>query len=315
MFFEDELLTKLFNAVDKVKMHTSNQSLTNKELDEIEKYRDDDGFINLTQVKNMDTISHIIDLVDRKNNLEANSNKTTLNDVAQDILNDITSAFDLEGANLIISTPKEKGEASFKQENNNTQSNKNETSNMNVDKKTNKHQHKQCTKHCCSDNCKCNENKNTDKATYKNDYQSNCVDDYINNKKVQIDKELFEPLDEELEFERTVLLADVSGMYNPQFYNALLYICDELLFPDCGIFCEQDMTPEDADCIVLVPNVWNKIDLEAAIFFYQLLDEKNIELYIINPETFELIEIKTGKELMQYAMTPVQSEITYGRLD
>jgi hypothetical protein len=51
-------------------MNKELKPLTNMELSEIEKYRDENGFINVTGIKDFEVMKYIIELVDRKNELE-----------------------------------------------------------------------------------------------------------------------------------------------------------------------------------------------------------------------------------------------------
>ena len=51
-------------------MNKELKPLTDMELSEIEKYRDENGFINVTGIKDFEVLKYIIELVDRKNELE-----------------------------------------------------------------------------------------------------------------------------------------------------------------------------------------------------------------------------------------------------
>lgn len=51
-------------------MNKELKPLTNMELSEIEKYRDENVFINVTGIKDFEVMKYIIELVDRKNELE-----------------------------------------------------------------------------------------------------------------------------------------------------------------------------------------------------------------------------------------------------
>ena len=51
-------------------MNKELKPLTDMELSEIEKYRDENGFINVTGIKDFEVMKYIIELVDRKNELE-----------------------------------------------------------------------------------------------------------------------------------------------------------------------------------------------------------------------------------------------------
>ena len=58
---------------------------------------------------------------------------------------------------------------------------------------------------------------------------------------------------------------------------------------------------------VLLPNVWGKIFAGAAEEFGERL-KLGEEVYILDPETFELTKINNSLELWNYAMTKVQEE-------
>jgi hypothetical protein len=106
----------------------------------------------------------------------------------------------------------------------------------------------------------------------------------------------------------TVVLYEVGGMYNPAFYNAALYICETVHFPSCGVYSEDEMTPEEpVKTHILLPNVWGKIFAGAAEEFGEYLKD-GAEVFILDPETFELIKINNSLELWDYAMTKVQEE-------
>ncbi len=51
-------------------MNKELKPLTDMELSEIEKYRDENVFINVTGIKDFEVMKYIIELVDRKNELE-----------------------------------------------------------------------------------------------------------------------------------------------------------------------------------------------------------------------------------------------------
>lgn len=51
-------------------MNKELKPLTDMELSEIEKCRDENGFINVTGIKDFEVMKYIIELVDRKNELE-----------------------------------------------------------------------------------------------------------------------------------------------------------------------------------------------------------------------------------------------------
>ena len=56
-------------------MNKELKPLTDMELSEIEKYRDENGFINVTGIKDFEVMKYIIELVDRKKELEYDEKK------------------------------------------------------------------------------------------------------------------------------------------------------------------------------------------------------------------------------------------------
>ena len=65
---------------------------------------------------------------------------------------------------------------------------------------------------------------------------------------------------------------------------------------------------DKVDVNILLPNVWGKIYAAAADEFSGYLDAGE-EVYIIDPETFELTKINNSLELWDYAMTQTQEEM------
>ena len=109
--------------------------------------------------------------------------------------------------------------------------------------------------------------------------------------------------------ERVVALYDVGGMYNPSFFNSVLYICETVHFPEDVVYSEDELTDEDEITThVLLPNVWGKIYAGAAEEFTDLFKSGD-EVFIIDPESFELVQITDLVALWDYAMTKVQEEM------
>jgi hypothetical protein len=106
---EEELINSLFH-----KLNGKNESrpapLTSKELNEIEEYRDNDGFIDLTHVKSFTELQRLIELVDRKNHLEEldSQETTSLQDTVTDLIAELLPIIGVDKANLKLNTPEGK---------------------------------------------------------------------------------------------------------------------------------------------------------------------------------------------------------------
>lgn len=116
------------------------------------------------------------------------------------------------------------------------------------------------------------------------------------------------PINEEPEL---VVLYSVGGMVNPEFYNALLYICQEKYFPNSDVCANDEIDDKDnVTTHILLPNIWGKMYAAYADEFSLRFDEGD-KVFIINPETFELTQITESIQLWDYAMTKVQEETLY----
>lgn len=247
---EKELLSRLFNTLNSLK---EQETITKKENDLIEKYRDDDGFINLKNVNDINEMKRVFSIVDKKNFLEQlqygdNSIQNLADALANELmLNDATKT-----VNVHIETP-------------------NGNANVNVVKP-----------------------ENTDIKHFCDESKTNVIE--------EVPETMVEAAID------TVVLYEVGGMYNPAFYNAALYICETVHFPSCSVYSESEMTPEEpVKTHILLPNIWGKIFAGAAEEFGEYLKD-GAEVFILDPETFELIKINNSLELWDYAMTKVQEE-------
>lgn len=245
---EKELLSMLFNALKEPAVVTENENENNV----IEKYRDDDGFINLKNVKDINEMKKVFSIVDKKNFLEQlQSNNNTIQELADALAKELMLDNNAKSVNVHIETPNGTACANAAQPENNEVQENYEAPEINVVEK---------------------EEIATDPA---------------------ID---------------TVVLYEVGGMYNPAFYNAALYICETLHFPSCGVYSEDEMElDETVKTHVLLPNVWGKIFAGAAEEFGERL-KLGEEVFILDPETFELTKINNSLKLWDYAMTKVQEE-------
>lgn len=270
---ESDLLCSLASAIKKIK----NQTKSNENFNDIEKYRDNDGFINLTKVNDINEVSRIIDLVDKKNFIEELENSTNLQEKAEGLAKTLKDMFNIDSVKVKISTPD--GET--------------------------------CAK--IGSDCDVDEVKKVD-TVEETPCNESCVSGKCSDTKVEkCDKEVKESLDCEEDFEldnEVIVLHSVGGeSFNAPFYNAVLHICENEYFPESGVYAEDEDYPEKVDVRILLPNVWNKMMTEAIEYFEECLANGE-EIYVIDPETFDLIDINNSLELWDYAMTSVQeSEI------
>lgn len=248
---EKELLSLLFNTLHSLK---EPETITKKENDLIEQYRDDEGFINLKNVDDINEMKRVFSIVDKKNFLEQlMSGDNNIQNLADTLAKEMALIDDTKSVNVRIETPN--GEACA-----------NAVNSENIE---------------AEPSCNINEEKIVKEAETEN------APEAAND---------------------TVVLYEVGGMYNPSFYNAALYICETLHFPSCSVYSEDEMTPDDpVKTHILLPNVWGKIFAGAAEEFGERL-KMGEEVFILDPETFELIKINNSLDLWDYAMTKVQEE-------
>lgn len=108
--------------------------------------------------------------------------------------------------------------------------------------------------------------------------------------------------------ERTIVLYDAGGMYNAPFYNAVLHICETQHFKQT-VYRDNEIDENDnVNVHILLPNIWGKIYADIADEFSNYI-KANEDVYIIDPETFELNKINNSLELWDYAMTLTQEEM------
>ena len=277
---EKDLLVGLINAMNSMYEEDDKK---NKKNYNIEDYRDEDGFINLTKLTNMDELKEIVDIVNKKN-----ASEMADNDIFCELADELLPLLGLDSFTINIETPngKETFEIGKKtneeplKEKNNEEPLKEKTNENSLKEKTNEEPLKETTtvnkepetKGC---NCSC-ENKKTEE------------------KKQQIDN-------------RSVLLINAGGTYNPCFYNSVHYICENKYFKKCGVYKEDDIHPESIDVFILLPNIFKKILLNVADDFSEYVKTEK-EVYLIDPETFELTKIDSSLQLYNSSMTDLQEE-------
>lgn len=271
---ENDLLCSLASAIKKIKNQTNTNDNVKNNFNDIEKYRDKDGFINLTKVNDINEVSRIIDLVDKKNFIEELENNTNLQEKAEGLAKTLKDMFNIDSVKVKISTPE--GESCAK---------------IGGDYEVEKIKKEEPVQN---------------NEVFNNNEQNDTVEQ--DDKKVNICEEI----DEDFELDNEVIvLHSVGGeAFNAPFYNAVLYICENEYFPESGVYAEDEDYPEKVDVRILLPNVWNKITTDAIEYFEECLANGE-EIYVIDPETFDLIDINNNIELWDYAMTSVQESIIH----
>ena len=259
---EKELLNSLVKILSGETTQTN--KITNDENETIEKYRDKDGFINLTKVKDNDEITKVVKIVDKKNYMESLlSEKDNMQILADKLAEELFSSTDVKNIDVKINVGNNTNDYHFSKYDEMTEN-----------------------KETCS-------NKNTE-CSNKN--ETLCFEEDKNDEVIT-------------EKPKSVVLYNVGGTYNPMFYNAVRYICEEKYFSEDGVYSEFDTHPidENIDVCILLPNIWGKIVCDAIEDFAEYM-ENGAEIFVINPETFELTQITESAELWDYEMSELQEE-------
>lgn len=282
---EKDLLNGLLDTIDKTKyaakFATNNiketvektKPLTKEEESEMEKYRDNDGFINLKSILNPKDIARIFDIVDRKNYIEELKNKKTLkNESILDTITEIINELPQKGTK-IVATVSPDGKLTIK-----------------------------------SNDFICNDEESNEKKEIVNETVDETVakpiEDEENNLEVIGEKTIKDYDNEEI----MVMLDDVSGDYHPLYYNAVRHICETQYFPKNGVYTFNEISPKECDVAILLPNVWGKVTSKF-IDIYDTYLKDGGKLFIINPETFECEEIKDSERLWDFEMSIIQEEM------
>ena len=279
---ESDLLTALNNAVKKAK----------KEINvDIEKYRDKDGFINLTNVNDFDELKTVIEFVDRKNYLENfDKDLQNLQKVADEIANDFFNNLHIDNVKVKVKTTNGNAVAEIKKD-----SDKNEN-----------HTSDEMNDICCLQFD--DYNKDSECEVLCGNYDTISSDSDTGG---VLDIE--PPSDNYDAISNTsdtcvVLLHNTCNMNNPLFYNAIVHICENEYFSNCGVYTDDEDYPEIVDKHILIPNEWGKIFSETVGKFAKLIDEGK-EVFVIDIETFRLTKINKSCDLWDYAMTIIQEKL------
>lgn len=267
---EKELLESLFGPLDGKEKPVD---ATCNNVD-IEKFRDADGFINVKNVKDINEIKKIFEIVDKKNYLEhLQSGDKGIQDLADALANEMKPFIGDNVLKVKVNTPS--GSACSEIDNKNTY----KKTTFDVDAITAKYVHPATE---------------ATNASTSVDVAASTIEPDVKDNTTR---------------ERLVALYDVGGMYNPSFFNSVLYICETVHFPEDAVYSEDELTDEDEITThVLLPNAWGKIFAGAAEEFSEVLKSGD-EVFIIDPESFELVQITDPVALWDYAMTKVQEEM------
>lgn len=271
MFQEKKLIERLTNALKNAGLEKP-EPLTKDEANEIEKYRDDNGFINLTNVKNINDIKRIINIVDRKNGIEEYEKNHEENKPISfmDMISDMMMESLKNGVKYNISakcSPDDTVKLSIKSDDDN----------------------------------------DADGGIIKEDIEVKTnVDDTATSDIEEVVK--LDADDEVYELDKgkvVVVLDNGSGKHNPLYFNAVQHICEIEYFPNNGVYTYNDVHPENIDILIILPNVWGKIIYDVAADYETFIEDGGI-IYIINPETFELTKVEN---IWDYVMTITQEEL------
>jgi hypothetical protein len=257
----------------------------------------------------MNALRHLVDLVDRKNQIEEAETGKSTQEYISDLVQDLLPIMGLNGAKLNISTPSgsasvevEKGKKPVVEYSDKTSHTESATNNYpelfsdwDLEKETIKPCEITLPQELTNALFTCYNDRVSEKTNKTSEDMTGVA---CTEKNVKTDE------DDGL----AIQLISAGGMYNPEFYNAVHYICENEHFPEYGVYTENENTPDRIDAYVLLPNAFNKmLEYRVEEFYNKMLDETaSISIYVINPETFELTEILSAEELWDYAMTEAQ---------
>ena len=252
---EKDLLDALFMVL--TGQNEQKPTVSENEDKILEKYRDKEGYINVKNIKDVNELTKVFKIVDKKNYLESLENNKNIQDLADTIANDIKEISGDSTVNVMIETPTQTAYA-----------------------------HVEPSKESVEPICENKQSMDTEATTLS-------AEDVVG----------------EVKEEKMVVLFNAGGMYNPQFYKSVLHICETQYFKEDDVYADFEIDENDkVDDNILLTNVWGKIYAAAADEFSGYLNAGE-EVYIIDPETFELTKINNSLELWDYAMTQTQEEM------
>ena len=304
---ENDLLKSLRKAVRNYDWFNTNdvkeeiKPLSKRELQELESYRDDDGLLNFTKIKDMDLLSRLVNNVERKNALEEktiveNTKPNSTQDYVASLIDELLPLMGLKEANVSVDTPAGKTQINVKQ--------------GEEPKIVYEMPKKDCTDTTLTYTVKDNED-----ATTGFEYTTNAepiVTHIDNNSVCTSASTIVDDCEEECD-DRIVKLFECGFPHNPQYYHAVKHICEIEHFPSCGVYGHDDFdAPSDIDVAVILPNVWGKIAGCDVDLFMSMIEEDGIDVYILNPEDFDMKKVESPFDLLDYEMTPQQEGVMFG---
>ena len=277
-----ELLNGLYKAMNGI-----TETEPNEKWFDIEKYRDEDGFIDLTSIKDFKELRNAIDFIEKSCTMDKlNEGKENLQSIAEGLANELLPMLDADKVKISLETPE--GKASV-----NLEKSDKKLTIKDDDIKNNYYTHV---------DLKNEKPQEIDKPVEKEEDETVgeiCCDSEQDNEKSK----------KEDKGEPIAVIYDVGGNNNPLFMNAVQHICQNIHFPDCEVFvADGEYYPEDANVHILVPNAFGKM-YEYTIDEFTRYFSEDDEIYVIDPETFELTLIMSPFELEDYAMTRRQEQI------
>lgn len=323
---EFNLLEQLFRSLEKETYCKNNCKKQTKNNVDIEKYRDKDGFINVTKVKNFDEVKDVINAVEKKNREEMNCNNVET--MAEQFASELQDIFNVDSVKVTVKTPEGEAHVNKTKETQKPQVCDNvvtepvkkfvgvvngveydmvEDYNKAINEAIKSGSVSAYTKTEIKSVDESKEKENAEEVVVEKshgDEPGECGDLGVVNTDVEESDDL--GFDEE-DFGEVVVLHNVGGdVRNYPFYNAVRYICEREYFPNSGVYEYDEVHPEKVDVNVLLPNMFGKILTEAIEYFAERLADGE-EVFVIDPETFELIEITDESELWDgYSMTKAQ---------
>lgn len=317
---EKELINSLFHKLNG-KDVSKPAPLTTDELNEIESYRDSEGLIDLTHVKSFNKLQRLIELVDRKNHLEELNTKETgsFQNTVGDLITELLPLIGVEKANVKLNTPE--GEATVEVA-------RGEKPKVTYDVKTKDSDptltytvqytkegdkpvdlNEVCTSYEC-DSCPHLTECFSEVVNAMKDCGITLENALVSNEGEKINEldKVDEPSSIAEDKPRTILVVSAGGSYNPAFENAVAHICELEHFQDADVYTAFEDLPEKIDTYVLIPNAFGKIFQAAAEEYSDILVQSNADVYMIDPETFELVRIINPFDLFDFAMTEAQED-------
>lgn len=326
---ENELLKSLYNAANRYYYPKAvekeeamvNESilepLTSDELAELEKYRIKTGVLDFTKIKDFNTLTRLVENVERKNTIEsaeyqpAIDKDSGMKDYVAELVDELLPLMGLKEANVSIATSAGKTKINVKK----GQAPEVIYENADENTKTPSFEYTVIDK---------NDNKN--KYNIGVDLGHPNGDTTITatlgtpefEQPVMVDTN-YAPQAEEcncegFEFDSSdlvVKLFECGGVHNPAYYHAVKYICETVHFPNSGVYGYNEVMPEYTNVALLLPNVWGKISEDDVEFFTDMMEHNDVKVFVVDTEDYTLHVIESPFDLLDYEMTPLQEEVLF----